>query len=72
MDDALDSYIVAACLHLLKIPDLQTESQRKQPVFDVLPDDERYKYIHSIAEEILDKYIMISDGMLIFNYTISN
>lgn len=62
MDDCLDGYIVAACMHLLNLSDSNGEPRRKQPLFDVLPDEEKYRYISKIAREILEKYIKITEG----------
>lgn len=61
MDDCLDSYIVGACMHLLKLQDIDADSTRKQPLFDVLPDEEKYNFIYLIARDILEKYIKITD-----------
>lgn len=62
MDDCLDSYIVGACMHLLGLPEINAEPLRKQPLFDILPEEERYKFISKIAKDILEKYIKITDG----------
>lgn len=62
MDDCLDAYIVAACMHLLNLNDIGTEAKRKQPLYDISTDEERYRFIYSIAQDILEKYIKISDG----------
>ena len=58
----LDSYIVGACMHLLGLPEINAEPVRKQPLFDILPEEERYKFISKIAKDILEKYIKITDG----------
>lgn len=70
MDDCLDSYIVAACMHLLELSDVDAEPIRKQQLFDILPQEEHYQFISNIAKDILEKYIKITDGenMLITYY----
>jgi len=62
MDDCLDAYIVAACMHLMSLKDMDADSNRKQPLFEILPEEEHYKFIYSIAKDILEKYIKINDG----------
>lgn len=62
MEDALDAYLVGACQHLLQIEDLESESNRKQPLFDILPSEQKYEFIYAVAKDILDRYVMIADG----------
>jgi len=66
MDDCLDAYLVEACMHLLDLDEIDAEPTRKQPLFDILPDEEQYKFISKIAKDILDKYIKIIDGNCTF------
>ena len=71
IDDCLDAYIVTACTHLLKLSDIDQEPAHKQALFDVLSDEEKYKYISEIAQQILDKYIKLSAGIYIYFHMIS-
>lgn len=49
-------------MHYLGIKEIDEESTFKQPLFEVLPEEEQCKFIYSIAKGILERYIKLSDG----------
>ncbi|XP_033724871.1 uncharacterized protein LOC117314858 [Pecten maximus] len=50
-------------MHLLDMAEMESDPTRKQVLFDALGDEQRYQFIHTIAEEILDKYIKCVDEL---------
>ena len=62
MDDTLDAYIVAASMHRMQMDELDSHSNRNQPLFSVLDTNTKYQFLRSIAKEILDNYIKVADS----------
>ncbi|XP_033745062.1 uncharacterized protein LOC117330719 [Pecten maximus] len=67
MDDVLDSYIVAACMHLLGQSEMEAEPNRKQPLFAIVDDHTRYKFLYQISKDILYKYIKVENNLEMVN-----
>lgn len=63
MDDTLDAYVVAACMHLINLPELDSDSTRTQEQFETVDNNDRYQFLYNIGKEILDKYIKQTDGI---------
>lgn len=48
-------------MHYLEIKEIDEESTFKQPLFEVLPEEEQCKFIYSIAKGILERYMKLGD-----------
>lgn len=58
---SLGAHLVTVAMHYLGIKEIDEKSTFKQPLFEVLPEEEQCKFIYSIAKGILELYIKPSD-----------
>lgn len=49
-------------MYYLGIKEIDEKSSFKQPLFEVLPEEEQCNFFYSIAKGILERYIKLSDG----------
>ncbi|XP_067684515.1 uncharacterized protein [Haliotis asinina] len=56
VDDCLDGFIVGAAMQLLNMEHTGSEPQRQQTLFDALSKEDRYKFIHRIADGICQSW----------------
>lgn len=63
VEDSLDAHLVtvATCMYYLGVKEIDEESTIKQPMSEVLPEEEPCKFIYSIAKGILERYIKLCD-----------